>query len=270
MRYININGSIVSADNTLVHYSNSMLRNGKGLFETMLMEEEDIALWPYHMERLFTGLQRLGFAISSHINPEYLKAEILQTTQQNSLEKLCRIRLQVFPDNEQPILQYIVECFTIDRDIIDLNQTGLTVGLAPGIQKANDNFANLKAWNIVLYETAVKLADDNKWDDVLIYNSTGNIIESTRCNVFWIKDGSIYTPPLSDGCVAGTMRKYLLERVPGLGYTLSECPLTKEILKNADAVFLSNAIRRIKWARFIGETEYDMNIIPAIYHSVFP
>jgi branched-chain amino acid aminotransferase len=268
LNYININGHVLPATAQHIEYSHHTLRNGGGLFETMLMQNGAVELWTYHRQRLFAGLKQLGFTLPETLADE-LETGIYATAAKNNFSSLCRLRLQVF-NEEKRGLQYIIECFAIDVSIVQLNTTGLTVGLAQDIQKVNDNTANLKSWNVSLYEVATERAKAHHWDDMLIYNRNGHIIESTRANVFWIKENVLFTPPLSEGCVAGIMRKYLCEQLPVHGYILREHILTNEILKNADSIFLTNAIRRIKWIGFIDDVEYDINIIPEIYNILFP
>ena len=99
---------------------------------------------------------------------------------------------------------------------------------------------------------AARQAKQNKWNDALVLNTAGNIIESAIANIFWVKDGNIYTPPLAEGCVAGVMRRHLLQITPGI----AEKPLTIDALSAADEVFLTNAIKGIRWVRYVGEWEY--------------
>ena len=54
-------------------------------------------------------------------------------------------------------------------------------------------------------------AKENKLNDALILNQHDRICDSTIANVFWVKDNKIFTPPLNEGCVAGVMRKKILE-----------------------------------------------------------
>jgi branched-chain amino acid aminotransferase len=104
----------------------------------------------------------------------------------------------------------------------------------------------LKLTDRSLYEKAEKFANENNLDDSLILNEYGHICESTIANIFWIKDNMIYTPPLSEGCVAGVMRKYLMEKMRDAGYGIQEKKLSIEELFGAEEVFFTNAIRGIR------------------------
>jgi branched-chain amino acid aminotransferase len=60
---------------------------------------------------------------------------------------------------------------------------------------------------------------------------------------------NLYTP-LNEGCVAGVMRKKILELVArNSDHGMQEAVLTQEILLQADEVFLTNAIAGIRWVK---------------------
>jgi branched-chain amino acid aminotransferase len=83
-------------------------------------------------------------------------------------------------------------------------------------------------------------------------------------NIFWLKDGQLYTPPLSEGCVAGVMRRYIIERIP-----VTESMLDTDTLYVADEVFLTNTIRRIKWVSVIADKTYSNTLTRKLYSQLF-
>src|SRR5690606_1570400 len=107
---------------------------------------------------------------------------------------------------------YLVESFPLEPHFIALNEAGLTIGIAGNLVKSNDSIANLKSCNALVYALASMQAKENKWNDALVVNNNGNIIETSIANLFWVKNRKIYTPPLSEGCVAGVMRAYILDK----------------------------------------------------------
>ena len=269
LRYTNLNGKIIAAENTLVSVDNRAFRYGYGLFETMLIKDGKIALAQYHWERLQAGVKALHFELPKLLTIAVLEEEVLKTVRKNKLEQLCRVRLQLYADDgglfdgktQKP--QYIVECYPLEEHIYQLNEAGLVLGIAQGLVKANDSIANYKNTNALVYALAAQQAKENKWNDAVVLNAEGNIIETTIANLFWIKDGKLYTPPLSEGCISGVMRRYILEHAEVI-----EQPLTFEILKHADGVFISNAIRRIKWVATIEDYTYSKNAVVAFANSM--
>jgi branched-chain amino acid aminotransferase len=183
----------------------------------------------------------------------YLENEIIRTVKKSNLEKLCRVRLQIYAgsgglyDNRKPVPNFIIECFHLEPSSIQLNENGLQVGIAKGLKKSKDMLSNLKTTNALIYTIAAQEAIANRWNDALICNTDGYIIESTIANVFWVKDQKVYTPPLSSGCIAGVMRNYLVSNLSQLGIDVIEKGLSIGEALAADELFLTNAIKRIKW-----------------------
>ncbi len=271
MSYTNINGKLVSAENAAIGPDNSAFRYGVGLFETMLVENGNIRLKQYHWERLFSGLQTLDFDLPAHFSPAMLEEEVIKTVKKNQLEHLCRVRLQLYggsggifgPDRKNPL--FVIECYPLEPGTLLLNHNGLVVGPAEGLRKSNDSLGNLKASNALIYAMAARQAKQHKWNDALIFNTTGNIIESAIANIFWIKDNTIFTPPLTEGCVAGVMRRHILQSVKNI----AESILTKNVLLEADEVFLTNAIKAIKWVGTFEGAAYGNSRTRALSTTLF-
>ena len=79
----------------------------------------------------------------------------------------------------------------------------------------------------------------------------------------------IQTPPLSEGCIAGVMRRYIITMLAEKGVHVQEKILTKEELINADEVFISNAVKRIKWVDSFGNKHYKSNTISSLCAYLF-
>jgi len=265
--FININEKLIAGNEAAVPHDNRAFRYGDGLFETMLLRNGQIDLEPYHWRRLFAGMEQLHFRVPRTWSPAFFSAEIAKTIVKNKLEQRARIRLQVWQgtgglfEGSTSIAGFIIECFPVTDTITQLNENGLIAGIAPGLIKSNDSLANLKSTNAQIYASAARLAQEHQWNDALIINHQGHIIESTIANIFWIKDGELFTPPLTEGCVAGTMRQYLLDYLPTLQLPANLKALTADELQKADEIFLTNAIRKIKWVREIGTKNYGCTMI---------
>jgi len=119
-----------------------------------------------------------------------------------------------------------------------------------------------------MYAMAAQQAKAHKWNDALLLNTKGNIVEGTIANIFWVKDGIIYTPPLTEGCIAGTLRAYLLDVLPTKGYGVQEQPLTNATLLTADEVFLTNAIRGVKWVGTVENKVYRNEVVRTITYTL--
>ena len=249
MSYVNLNGRFLKEDEALIPVSYWGLRFGYAIFETMLVLNGRIMLAAYHWERLANGMKILGWTMPHHTSFATIEEEVLLTVKKNSLGHRCRVRVQVFTkctsvfDDADTNIEYLIECTPVEPAAIAWNDHGLIVGIASGIEKATGSLAALKSCDAIAYKIAAHQSRQNKWNDALICNPSGRIAESTIANIFIVAGDDIITPPLSEGCVAGVMRRYLIETLPGV----IQKPITIDDLRNADEVFLTNAVRGIKW-----------------------
>ncbi|HKH62458.1 MAG TPA: aminotransferase class IV, partial [Flavitalea sp.] len=119
------------------------------------------------------------------------------------------------------------------------------------------------------YSMGALHAKQNNLNDCLILNSHERICDATIANVFWVDSQSIYTPPLSEGCIAGVMRRNLLDILPKNGYTIEEKIFEVEELTNADELFLTNAISGIRWIKEFRGQEFKNTLSTAIASLLF-
>jgi branched-chain amino acid aminotransferase len=145
----------------------------------------------------------------------------------------------------------------------------LIIDIFPDARKSIDVFSNLKSANYLPYVMAAIWAKENKLNDALILNQHDRICDSTIANVFWVNDNKVFTPPLNEGCVAGVMRKKILElAMHKSDHLMQEHILTKEILLQADEVFLTNAIAGIRWVKEFRSKVYKNTISSKIFTTL--
>lgn len=92
---------------------------------------------------------------------------------------------------------------------------------------------------------AVAEAQKEGLDEVVLLNERGEIAECTAANIFAVKNGKVYTPPLNSGCLEGVTRGILFEIAPEAGVSVIEQALRPEDLYSADEVFMSSTNRNL-------------------------
>ncbi|WP_214367113.1 aminodeoxychorismate synthase component I [Pseudonocardia sp. H11422] len=85
----------------------------------------------------------------------------------------------------------------------------------------------------------------------LLVDAQGRVLESTRSNVFLVRDGVVATPPLDGRILPGTARQAVLDALDTRGARYEIGELTLDDLARADGVFLTNAIRGLQWVRAV-------------------
>jgi branched-chain amino acid aminotransferase len=82
-------------------------------------------------------------------------------------------------------------------------------------------------------------ANNGGCEEAVMLNSEGYVSECTGDNLFILKDGQMFTPPLSAGALYGITRGVVIELARQSGITVSEPNLTRYDLFNADECFLT-------------------------------
>ena len=265
--YVSINGKIQNAEQAAIAIDNRTFRYGIGLFETLLAINNEVQQLTFHWNRLQQGLQLLGFQTPSFFNEASLLIAIQGILNKNKHNKYARIRIQFFAnaggilETQQNTCNYLIETSAIDASICELNENGLLVGIHTLYKKEMDPLSAYKINGRICYAMAAQEAKEKKWNDALVLNSQGNIIESSISNIFWIKDKTVYTPPVSEGCIAGIRRANWISTLKEKGIPVIEMPLSKEMLLEADEVFLTNSIRKIRWVYAIENKIYENTFI---------
>ena len=119
------------------------------------------------------------------------------------------------------------------------------------------------------YIMAAMWAKENKLNDALLLNYNNNITDSCIANVFIVKNKTIITPALTEGCVAGVMRKHIIATLKQHGIEVAETALNIDDIANADEVFLTNAIKGMMWVKQFADTTYSNIETQKIYKTIF-
>ncbi|HVU93790.1 MAG TPA: aminotransferase class IV [Puia sp.] len=272
--WIDHNGALLPSNSGIINAANRAFHYGDGLFETLMVRNGRIRLRDAHFDRLFAGMNLLRYVIPRQFTRESLEASLLQLCDRNGHLSLARVRLTIYrgdgglydPEDLHP--RYLIESWPLGPADIDWNEKGLAIDIYPDGIKSCDLLANVKSNNFLLYALAALYARECGLDDCLVRNSHERLADSTIANLFFCKNRQVYTPPLSEGCVAGVMRRFLLSQLPGAGILVHEHPVTAEDLLDADEVFLSNAIRGIRWVQTFRKSRYGCDLSRTIHHQL--
>jgi branched-chain amino acid aminotransferase len=259
---INFNGNLVDPQTPVATIWNRSLRYGDGIFETMYWDGRKIQNLNYHLDRLFKGMAILHLDLSGGFSREFISAEIKKLCEINSPDNKSRVRLNVYRE-DSPVLLPVKNgpVFIIESEAFpEENLTPLRLTIFKGEMKSTGVLSNLKTNNYLLNTLAVQYGKENGFDDAIILNSRGNICEASSSNLFMIQKGVIFTPTLSQGCVAGTKRREILEKLPSLGFQVEETIITKDMIFEMEEIFLTNAIRSIRPVICIDNTYYSREL----------
>ncbi len=267
------NGKTYKEGAAIIGADNRGLRYGDGIFETMKLLDGRLVLGDEHFARLWRGMNVLGFDIPKYFSPEQLTEEVITLAGKNQ-HSPARVRLQIIRgdgglyDAASNHPNYIIQTSALTASSGEWNSNGLVAGIYNAVKKSCDVLSNLKHNNYLPYAMAALHAKKEKWNDALLLNVHGRVCDSTIANVFIVKDGQVYTPALTEGCVAGIVREYLIKTLRQTEWEVTETALTIEDVLNADEVFLTNSMYTIRWVQGIEKASYQNTITRKIYPIV--
>jgi branched-chain amino acid aminotransferase len=264
--FIYFNGAFYPSGTPLVTADSRGFRYGDGLFETMRIKKDRILLADRHYQRLLNGSLLLGL---EPLTIEQFTGATLELCHRNGHNESGRVRLAVFRGEmgqDDAAMSYVIQSWPLEEGTE--NPAGLKLGTFPKGRKSCDGLSHLKSNNYLLYSMAAMYARTHGWDDCLVLNSRERIADSSIANVFYVTGETIFTPPLSEGCVGGVMREWLIDTLPGAGFRVIEKAVAPEDLILADEVFLSNAIRGVRRVGHFSGTGYGDRIFPAVKRIV--
>jgi para-aminobenzoate synthetase/4-amino-4-deoxychorismate lyase len=169
---------------------------------------------------------------------------------QSALEDLARGFAAESKPSPRRVRLLLASCgsFEITSEILgaasDANRIA-RARIAPQRTDSADPMLFHKTTHRPLYALAIAQAVDEGFDDVLFLNLRGEVTEGAISNIFIVKDGHWSTPPIACGLLAGVYRRHLLATRP----EIEERVLNLDNLREADAVYLCNAVRGLRRAQ---------------------
>lgn len=246
------NGHLISIYEPSVSFSNRAFRYGDSLFETIRLCNMRLMFLRDHITRLKLGMTVLRMNVPAEFNYENIQELIILLLKKNAHAPNARIRLTVFRNDggyyspESNDISFLIESEELDSEY-ELNQKGLWTDIYADIKKPINKLSSLKTGSALIYVMAALAKQSMRLDECFLINDNGGICESISSNIFIVKNGTIYTAPLSEGCVDGIMRKQIMSIASQHKILTFENPVTINTLMNGDEVFLTNSISGVRW-----------------------
>jgi branched-chain amino acid aminotransferase len=250
--YAFVNGRFVPEAEASVSIFDRGFLYGDGVFETMRLYGGRIFRAPEHMERLFAGLRALG--IESVFSPEELRA-------------VCRALAEMNGVRDGVARVYR----TRDSTIITVRENSLGPRPLTAIVstlRVDSHLSRYKTANRLPYILAQEQAAVEGAQEAVLLNSAGRVAEFATSNLFAVKDGRLFTPPLEDGPLPGITRHAVLALAADLRVPFSETGFGPEFLETADEVFATNSLIEIAAVTNWGQTQQVTHQLQKAYRAL--
>jgi branched-chain amino acid aminotransferase len=241
----NVNGTLQNSNENKI--LNRAFSYGDAVFETIKIIHGKILFWEDHYFRLMASMRILRMKIPMNFTMEFLEQEIISLVSAKNLEN-ARVRLTVFRNDggyylpKTQTISYVIEANALDSIHFSYKKD-FEVELYKDFYISKQLLSTLKTTNKLIQITASIFAEENGYQSCLMMNDDKNIIEAINGNLFMVSNNTIVTPPISEGCLNGIMRKQiiaLLKKDPAQNF--EERPISPFELQKADELFITNVI----------------------------
>jgi branched-chain amino acid aminotransferase len=251
---VNHDGTLHEDDALILNHRNRGLRYGDSLFETMRALGGRLVFWEDHYMRLMSSMRLLRMEIPMDFTLEFLESQIKDTLRANNLSgSTARIRLTVYRRNGGFYLpathevSYIIEASELETPFYLISDKPYEIELYKDFYVNHDLLSTLKTGNRLAHITGSIYCEENGYDNCLMLNQQKMITEALNANLFLVQGNSVKTPPLTDGCLNGIIRKKIIEILKKTeGYEIGEVSVSPFELQKADELFITNSIIGIR------------------------
>ena len=263
---VNFNG-VITEEELQLSVSNRSFLYGDGVFETLKVLNNQILFFEDHYFRLLASMRIIRMQIPMSFTLEYLEEQILTLVRKQGVQDSARVRLTVFrndggyytpTDNK---VSFVIHASALSVKSYTASETPFEVDLYKDFIVPKQLLSTLKTNNKLIQITASIFAQENELDTCLLINDDKNVIEAAYGNLFMLLNGQLITPPISEGCLNGIMRKQILKLAKELdGIEMLEQPISPFDLQKADELFITNVIVGIQSITKYRKKEFEKTL----------
>ena len=263
---INFNGVIQDSDLQLT-VSNRSFLYGDGVFETLKLVNNKILFFEDHYFRLMASMRIVRMEIPMSFTMEYLEEQILKLVEVSAIHDSARVRFTVFRNDggfylpTDNSISFVIQATKLESIKYTITKTQFEVDLYKDFMVPRQLLSTLKTANKITHVTASIFAKENQLDSSLLINETKNVIEAANGNLFMLMGNSLITPPISEGCLNGIMRKQIMAIAKQLdSVEVVEAAISPFDLQKADELFITNVIIGIQPITKYRKKEFEVKL----------
>lgn len=262
---INFNGTITEDANILA--GNRAFLYGDSVFETVKILDGKVLFLEDHYFRLMSAMRIVRMEIPMNFTMEYFEEQILSTAASENFSGSCRARISVYrkeggfylpKDNN---VSFLITVLPLEDSVYRIEKDQYEVELYKDFIVTKHLLSTIKSSNRMINITGSIFADENGYDNCLLINDEKNVIEALNGNLFMLMGNKLITPPISEGCLNGVMRKQILALAKKIEtIEVAEEPISPFDLQKADELFITNVVRGIQPITKYRKKEYGVGL----------
>ena len=242
---IYLNKTMVEATKARVAPVSSAMLYGRGVFTTLAIHDSQPFLWSKHWQRLTVHAKRLDVDFTGCTEKgvgDALRKLIAFNQVKDGRARvimLARSGRDIWRTKPQGAKK--TDLLIMTGDSQKVSQTGLSLAVSPYRVNTFSPLSGLKSLNYLDHVLAWEEAQSRDFDESVLLNERGEIVSATTANLFWAKNGTVHTPALSTGALAGITRECVIEIATRHFIPLLEGIYEMTDLTDADEIFVTSS-----------------------------
>jgi branched-chain amino acid aminotransferase len=246
MAKIHLNGRLIEATAARIDPADRGLLLADGLFETLRVYGGRAFQLEAHLARLATGAVALDLPLPPA--GDIAKA-VAETLAANDLrEGSLRITLTRGPGQRgllppaHPSPTLLIVCHPSGKP----PPAAMTAHVSSIRRNEHSPLSRLKSLAYLDNVLALREAAAAGCDEALLLNTAGRLAGGSRSNLFLVLNGSLVTPPPSEGILAGIARRTLIDLAGEVGIAAREAPLALDDVEAASEALICNSLLEVR------------------------
>lgn len=249
---INFNGTLLPQNNTDLTQNRGFLY-GDAVFETLKICNGKILFLEDHYFRLMASMRVIRMEIPMNFTMEFLEEQVLEVVKAQDILSSARARITVCRNDggfylpTTNTISYLIHATSLDDAQYVFHKSDYEVDLFKDFYITKQLLSSIKTTNKLVNITGSIFASENGLDNCLLLNDSKNVVEALQGNLFMRVGNKLITPPLTEGCLNGIMRKQILQLAKKVdGLEVLEDIISPFDLQKADELFLTNVIQGVR------------------------
>jgi branched-subunit amino acid aminotransferase/4-amino-4-deoxychorismate lyase len=243
--HVILNNRLVEATRARLMPIASGLLYGHGVFTTLAIHGGRPFLWPQHWMRLIDHAERAGVDCRSFVEAS-VEASLAKLISTNQVSE-GRARLTMFGGADRGVWkiqgmgQPRTELLIMTGEARPASSDGLALTVSPYRANSLSPLAGIKSVNYLEHALSWEEARARDFDEAVVMNERGEIVSATMANLFWVTGGTLHTPSLATGALAGITRARIIALAGELSLPHVEGSYDLPHLSDADEIFLTSS-----------------------------
>ena len=262
---------MVEATKARVAPVSSAMLYGRGVFTTLAIYDANPFLWSKHWQRLATHASKLDIDHTGCTEKSVGEAVTKLIAVNQVKDGRARVTMLArggggFWKTKLPSARK-TDLLIMTGDPHRVPTTGLSLAVSPYRVSTFSPLTGIKSLNYLDHILSQEEARSRDFDEAVVLNERGEIVSATTANIFWAKNGTVHTPSLSTGALAGITRECVIDIASKHFVPLVEGVYEMGDLVDADEIFLTSCgigvapVTTFDFRRYAVEPESIVNII---------